>query len=35
MTRARVLLADDHRLVAAGLKSILAADFDLVGIVED
>jgi|SRR5687768_6730196 len=35
MSRARVLLADDHRLVAAGLKSILAADFDLVGVVED
>jgi DNA-binding NarL/FixJ family response regulator len=33
--RARVLLADDHRLVAEGLKSLLAPDFDLVGVVED
>lgn len=35
MNRPRVLLADDHRLVAEGLKNILAAEFDLVGIVED
>jgi DNA-binding NarL/FixJ family response regulator len=30
-----VLLADDHRLVAEGLKSLLASDFDLVDVVED
>ncbi len=35
MKRARVLLADDHRLVAEGIKNILIAEFDLVGIVED
>jgi len=35
MKRARVLLADDHRMVAEGLKSLLAPEFDLVGIVED
>jgi len=35
MTRARVLLADDHRLVAEGLKSLLSVEFDLVGVVED
>ena len=35
MSRARVLLADDHRLVAAGVKTLLAAEFDLVGVVED
>ena len=35
MSRPRVLLADDHRIVAEGLKSILAAEFDLVGVVED
>jgi DNA-binding NarL/FixJ family response regulator len=35
MNRARVLLADDHRLVAEGLKAILTAEFDLVGVVED
>ena len=35
MNRARVLLADDHRVVGEGLKRILANDFDLVGVVED
>jgi len=30
-----VLLADDHRLVAEGLKSLLSPDFELVGVVED
>jgi DNA-binding NarL/FixJ family response regulator len=35
MTRARVLLADDHRMVAEGLKTLLSADFDLLGVVED
>ena len=33
--RHRVLIADDHLLVAEGLKSLLTADFDLVGVVED
>lgn len=33
--RPKVLLADDHRIVAEGLKSLLSNDFDLVGIVED
>jgi len=31
----RLLLADDHLLVAEALKSLLAAEFDLVGVVED
>lgn len=35
MSRPRVLLADDHRLVSEGLKSILTEDFDIVGMVED
>ncbi len=35
MIRPRVLLADDHRIVAEGLKSLLTADFELVGVVED
>jgi DNA-binding NarL/FixJ family response regulator len=35
MNRVRVLLADDHRIVAEGLKGLLAAEFDLVGMVED
>ena len=34
-SRPRVLLADDHRLVAEGLKSLLSAEFELVGVVED
>ncbi len=33
--RARVLLADDHLMVAEALKSLLAPEFDLVGVVED
>lgn len=33
--RPRVLLADDHLLVAEALKSLLAAEFELVGVVED
>jgi len=35
MNRPRVLLADDHRMVSEGLKSLLADDFELVGAVED
>lgn len=35
MNRPRVLLADDHRLVAEALKALLAEEFDLVGVVED
>ncbi len=35
MTRARLLFADDHRIVVEGLKSILAGQFDLIGVVED
>ncbi|MCE2791403.1 MAG: response regulator [Planctomycetota bacterium] len=35
MSRKRVLLADDHRIVAEGLKSILAEHYELVGIVEN
>jgi DNA-binding NarL/FixJ family response regulator len=33
--RPRVLLADDHLLVAEALKSLLETQFDLVGVVED
>ncbi len=33
--RPRVLLADDHRMVAEALKSLLAPEYDLVGVVED
>lgn len=33
--RPRLLLADDHLMVAEALKSLLAAEFDLVGVVQD
>ncbi len=35
MSRIRVLLADDHRIVAEGLRRLLEAEFELVGVVED
>ena len=35
MKRARVLLADDHVLVAEALKALLAEEFDLVGVAVD
>ena len=35
MSRPRVLLADDHRVVSEGLKRLLVEDFELVGMVED
>ena len=35
MRRARVLLADDHTIVAEGLKSLLQEHYDLVGTVTD
>jgi DNA-binding NarL/FixJ family response regulator len=35
MKRPRVLLADDHRIVAEGLRSLLEPEFELVDIVED
>jgi DNA-binding NarL/FixJ family response regulator len=35
LLRPRVLLADDHRMVAEGLKSLLLTEFELVGLAED
>ena len=35
MRRPRVLLADDHKIVAEGLRSLLEPEFELVGTVED
>ena len=35
MKRVRVLLADDHRIVAEGLRKLLEPEFELTGIVED
>lgn len=31
----RILLADDHRIVAEGIRSLIEPEFELVGIVED
>jgi DNA-binding NarL/FixJ family response regulator len=33
--RPRVILADDHRIVAEGLRGLLAPEFDVVAVVED
>lgn len=35
MNRPRIILADDHRIVAEGLKSVIEPEFELVQIVED
>jgi DNA-binding NarL/FixJ family response regulator len=35
MKRTRVLLADDHKIILDGLKSLLEPEFELVGKVED
>jgi len=35
VSRPRILLADDHPIVAEGLQSLLAARFDVVGVVAD
>ena len=35
MKKYRLLIADDHTLVLEGLKRILEADFELVGMVEN
>lgn len=35
MSRPRIVLADDHRVFAEGLKSLLEDEYDVVGIVED
>jgi len=35
MKRPRILLADDHRIVAEGLRGLLEHEFELVGIVEN
>ena len=35
MRRTRLLLADDHRIIMEGLKSLLEPEFELVGMVED
>ena len=35
MSRIRVLVADDHKILAEGLRSLLEPEFELVGIVAD
>jgi DNA-binding NarL/FixJ family response regulator len=35
MKRTRVLLADDHKIILDGLRSLLEPDFDIAGMVED
>jgi DNA-binding NarL/FixJ family response regulator len=35
LTRPTILLADDHRIVAEGLKGLLTPEFELLGVVED
>ncbi|TIU87061.1 MAG: response regulator transcription factor [Mesorhizobium sp.] len=35
MNRPRLLLADDHVMIAEGLRRLLAGEFELVGVVED
>jgi len=35
MNKARILLADDHRIVVEGLRSLLSDQFELLGVAED
>ncbi len=35
MSRPRIILADDHRIVVEGLRSLLQSEFDLVGTAEN
>jgi DNA-binding NarL/FixJ family response regulator len=35
MSKIRILLADDHKMVAEGLRALLEPEFELLGIVED
>jgi len=35
MTKPRLLIADDHKIFAEGLKRLLNTDFDIAGVVED
>ena len=35
MGKPRVLLADDHKIVLEGLRSLLQSEFEIVGEVED
>jgi DNA-binding NarL/FixJ family response regulator len=35
VTKPRLLIADDHKIFAEGLKRLLKEDFDIVGVVAD
>ena len=35
MNRPRILLADDHTLIAEGISQLIESEFDLIGIVQD
>ena len=35
MNKARLLIADDHKIFVEGLKRLLTAEFDIAGVVED
>jgi len=35
MSKPRILIADDHKIFAAGLKRLLNEDFEIAGVVED
>ncbi|WP_447969211.1 response regulator [Nitrospira sp. M1] len=35
MTRPRILLADDHTLIAEGVSKLIESEFDLIGIIQD
>src|SRR4051794_21077796 len=35
MSKPRVLIADDHRILAEGLRSVLEPEFEVVGLVAD
>jgi len=35
VNKVKILLADDHRIVLEGLKNLLEAEYDIVGMVED
>src|SRR4030042_4199185 len=35
MEKTTILLADDHKIILEGLKTLLAADYQIVGTVED
>ena len=35
MTRPRILIADDHQILAQGVRELLETDFNVIGIVAD